>query len=81
VWQWPNGGGKVAELVGEAMDQKKYKNPSKIAWRALCTKTTYRANTSTPIYAVLDLDPQVLTTIGDLYTFFKSLRFVQRLGK
>jgi hypothetical protein len=26
VWQRPNGGGKVAELVGEAMGQKKYQN-------------------------------------------------------
>jgi hypothetical protein len=33
------------------------------------------------MYAILDLDPQVLTTIGDLYIFSKLLRFVQRLGK
>ena len=39
------------------------------------TKNIYHANTSTSMCNILDFDPQVLTTIGDLYIHFKFITF------
>lgn len=72
---------KLPNWCVRLMDQKKYKKFKQNSLESSLHENVCHANTSTLMYSILDLDPQVLTTIGDLYIFSKLLRFVQRLGK